>query len=118
MEQLMKGPQSLFTIRDALKKDPVPWEEIGKKTQMAAVAGRHLGKFKPPRGSAESWAKLTGEFATNVGELDKAVQAKDKNTTQATYTTLMGSCKACHDAHKTAAMPNLTPPGPIHPVKQ
>src|ERR1017187_1437492 len=79
-----KGPNSLANLIDAgLKAEKPAWETIAPQAKEYAQLAADLGKHDPPKGSKESWSKLTAEYAGLAGELDKAAQAKDKAATTA-----------------------------------
>jgi hypothetical protein len=111
MAQLMNGPQSLMMIRKDLNQEAPSWDEISKKTKEFVENSKQLGTLKPPHGSAESWAKLTTEFAASASELDKAALAKDKPAAQTADRKLTTSCKGCHAEHKPKAGAVVVPAG-------
>jgi len=76
------------------------WEDAQKLSKVVAECGAALAKNKCPKGDAESWAKLTKEFAEQTEALNKAAEAKDSAKFDAAAKAITGSCKACHDAHK------------------
>ena len=59
-----------------------------------------LGKNTPPKGDKESWKKLSLAFADSAADLDKAAQAKDKETAVAALDGLQNSCMGCHRQHR------------------
>src|SRR5262249_880470 len=60
MAKLTKGPQSLTPlVGQELKRDPPPWDEIQPQTKEFVVLAKSMGKYDPPKGSKESWTKLT-----------------------------------------------------------
>ena len=96
-----KGPNSLANLIDAgLKAEKPAWETIAPQAKEYAQLAADLGKHDPPKGSKESWSKLTAEYAGLAGELDKAAQAKDKAATTAAQGDLASSCMACHRQHR------------------
>ncbi|MCE9564854.1 MAG: cytochrome c [Planctomycetes bacterium] len=76
------------------------WEDAQKLAKTMAECGAALPKNKCPKGDADSWAKLTKEFAEQTEAISKAAEAKDAVKFAAAVKTFTGSCKACHDAHK------------------
>ncbi|MDB5350203.1 MAG: hypothetical protein JWN86_1450 [Planctomycetota bacterium] len=101
MVKLAKGPNSLTPILgNGLKAEPPVWATIqGQAKEYAELAG-DLSKYDPPKGSKESWAKFTGEYAASASDLDKASQAKDKDAALAAHGQLANSCNACHRSHR------------------
>jgi hypothetical protein len=106
MGRLTKGPQSLTpVIGRELAGDPPAWETIQAQTKEFAALAATMGKHEPPKGSKESWTKLTASYAAAAAALDQAAQAKDKAAAQAAHQTLSGSCKACHQEHRPSGPP-------------
>lgn len=119
MIKLSKGPAALTPIGKELKTDPPPWDSIQPQAKEYAQLTASLGKYDPPKGSKESWTKLTGEYAATANELDRAAAAKDKDAAVAAHTKLTQSCVACHNEHKAGkgrpggfGPPGGPPPGP------
>ena len=101
MVKLSKGPAALTpTIGKELKTDPPPWDTIQPQAKEYAQLTASLGKYDPPKGSKESWTKLTGEYAETALELDHAVAAKDKDAALAAHAKLTKSCMGCHREHR------------------
>ena len=101
MAKLTKGPTS---INDLLKKELAeaspPWDAIQSHAKEYAAESATLGKYDPPKGSKESWAKLTSQWAEDAAELDKAAQAKDRDAAKDAHAQLNNSCMACHREHR------------------
>ena len=101
MARLNQGPGGLQNaIGSELKTEKTPWETIQPQTKEYAQLAGDLGKHDPPKGSKESWAKLTAEYAGLADALDKAAQAKDKDAATAAHQDLASSCNACHRQHR------------------
>jgi hypothetical protein len=101
MMKLAKGPSSINELlRKELEESSPPWEAIQGQAKEYATESASLAKYDPPRGSKESWAKLTAEWAESAADLDKAAQAKDKDAAKAAHTELNTSCMACHREHR------------------
>jgi cytochrome c556 len=113
MRKLDKGTNSLNTIANNLKADSPSWETIQSQTAEYAHAAAELGKSDPPKGSKESWAKLSAAFAVSATALEKAAKAKDLAGARAAETNLRGSCMACHQAHRggSGGPGGIGPPG-------
>ena len=101
MTKVAKGATSLTSIiGNELNQDPPPWEAIQGQTKDYAQSASDLGKYDPPKGSKESWIKLTAAFAESAAELDRAATAKDKETAKVAHDQLRNSCNACHQQHR------------------
>jgi hypothetical protein len=117
MNKLGKGPNALnATIGKELKTDPPPWDTIGPQAKEYAQLAASLSKYDPPKGSKESWTKLTGAYAESAAALDSAAVAKDKDAALTAHTKLTQSCMACHREHRAGpggmGMPGgFGPPG-------
>jgi hypothetical protein len=108
MAKLTKGPQSLTTtIGSELKQDPPPWNTIQPQAKEFVELAKSMSQHKPPRGSDESWQKLTADYANSAVELERAVTAKDKEAATKAHAALSGSCMACHREHR-----GMAPGGP------
>jgi hypothetical protein len=112
MGKLAKGPTSLTpVIGGELKQDPPPWETIQGQAKEYAVLASELGKHDPPKGSKESWAKLTSDYAGSAGDLDKAAQQMDKAAALVAHDQLSNACNACHREHRAMGPGMGGPPG-------
>jgi hypothetical protein len=101
MLKLTSGKQSLTkVIGDELNADPPPWDKLQVQSKEAVELARAMGKHEPPKGSKESWAKLTGAYTDTAITLDKAVEAKNKDAAVAAHQKLASSCRACHREHR------------------
>lgn len=115
MMKLFKGPQSLKdSIGRELKNDAPPWETIQPQTKEFSQLAASVSKYDPPKGSKESWTKLTGSFTESAAALDRAAQGKNKDDAQAALTTLSQSCMTCHRQHK-GGPGGMGPPGRFGP---
>jgi hypothetical protein len=102
MTKLAKGPGSLTPVLGvALKADQPAWETIQGQTKEYAQLAAELGKYDPPKGSKESWAKWTGDYSAAASELDKAAQSKDKAAALEAHGRVATSCMSCHREHRT-----------------
>jgi mono/diheme cytochrome c family protein len=113
MMKLFKGPQSLKdTIGRELNSESPPWETIQPQAKEFAQLASSLSKYDPPKGSKESWTKLTGSLSDSAAALDRAAQAKSKDDALAAHAALSAakSCSACHQAHR-AGPGDKGPPG-------
>lgn len=102
MGKLNKGPKSLMaTIGKELKKADPDWDDVQKRTKEFAELAAAMTKNQPSRGEKESWEKLSKAYCVCAKALDEAVQNKDLKAAKAAHAKLGGSCKACHDAHRS-----------------
>ena len=112
MTKLTKGPESLTSkIGQELQTDPPAWDTIQPQTKEYLELAATLSKYDPPRGSKESWAKLTGSYTDTAAKLDRAATAKDKAAALEAHTALTQSCNACHREHRM-----MGPPGKMGPM--
>jgi len=96
-----RDPNSLVNLlKEELKADEPAWDKLQPQASEFAKLATEIGKADAPRGSKESWAKLTLAFADSAASLDKAAQAKDLTAFKAAHTKLTGSCTACHREHR------------------
>jgi hypothetical protein len=102
MVKLAKGPQSLTpVIGQELNADPPPWEQLQSQTKEYAELVSSVAKHDPPKGTKESWTKLTTAFNDSALALDQAIQRKDKEAALAAHKAISSSCMACHREHKS-----------------
>src|SRR5215510_11678063 len=77
MTKVNDGPQSLNTLLgQELAVDSPDWPTIQQQTRELAQLTASLSEYTPPKGSKESWARLTSAYAESAASLDKAAQAK------------------------------------------
>jgi hypothetical protein len=78
------------------------WDDAQKLAKEIKDLGAALGKNDPPRGSKESWAKLTKKYEEQTAAIADAADKKDAAAvTKATDAfTAKENCAACHGAHK------------------
>jgi cytochrome c553 len=101
MVKLAQGPKSLTpTIRAELQADPPPWDQLQAQTKEYTGLVKEMAGYDPPKGSKESWAKMSAEYMIAADVLDRAVQAKDKEGARAAIQSIQGSCMGCHRQHK------------------
>jgi hypothetical protein len=102
MGKLNKGPNALTpTLRKELQATEPPWEEIQNQTREYVKLTTELGKCEPSKGNADSWAKLTKQYAETAQALDSAAQNKDKSAALAAHGRITRACAACHRAHRS-----------------
>jgi hypothetical protein len=105
IEEIMKKVNSKKSgihpaLDPLLKADPVKWDDVSKMTKEYETLAVALGKNKPDKGSAVSWAKLCKGYADEAKSLNAAAGKKDKAAATAAYAKLSKSCQACHDEHR------------------
>jgi cytochrome c556 len=111
MTRVAKGPNSLQEmIKKELQADAPDWATIQPQAAEYAKLATDFGKYDPPKGSKESWAKQTAAFADSATALDKAARAKDLSGTRAASEKLGGACMQCHREHR-GAPGGFGPPG-------
>src|SRR5438067_7391544 len=76
IKEIMKklnGPTGIQpALGKELKDDEPVWDDIQKDTKEFASLAAALGKSDPPKGSKESWARLTKTYADDAKALDDA----------------------------------------------
>jgi hypothetical protein len=101
MIKLAKGPRSLTSqIGSGLGTDSPPWDTLQVQAKAVVEGANGLAKNSPPRGSNDSWTKLTAAFVTAATDLEKATQGKNKEKALDAHRTIQDSCKACHREHR------------------
>jgi hypothetical protein len=101
MTKLGKGPQALQGALDkALRQAEPAWDAVQAQTGEYAKLASELGKLDPPKGSKDSWSKLTLAFAETATELDKSAKANEKDATVSAHADLGSSCMGCHREHR------------------
>lgn len=99
-EIMLKGHKGtdayIARIRTAAKGEK--WEDAQKYAKTLAFFGENLGKNKPPKGDAESWAKLTKKYEETTKAVYKGTQDKDLKAVNAGLAGI--DCKGCHTAHR------------------
>jgi len=100
MSRLNK-PGGLYpSISKELKADDTDWDEVHDQSKTFAKLAAELGKNTPPKGSPESWAKLTKEYADNARLLEQAAAKRDRTAANAARSRLGNdACKTCHKEH-------------------
>jgi cytochrome c556 len=101
MTRAHKGSGSvLTTLGRELKAEEPNWSDVQKQTKELVSLGGSLGKNEPPKGSAQSWERLTQQYVKNATALDQAAQDKDRAAAMAARAKIAGSCAACHKQHR------------------
>jgi cytochrome c556 len=101
MTKLHKGGNAQFKkLETATKTKPTDWTSLKKSTAEFAVLAGALGKNQPPKGDKASWTKQTDTYFESAKEMEKAAEAEDLATLEATEKKIGASCKACHNVHR------------------
>jgi cytochrome c556 len=101
MQKVNKRKGGLHSeVGDALKASPVDWAKVQTDTKQYSAMADFLGKNDPPKGSKQSWEKLTGTYAADAKALNAAAEKKDKAAAQTTWAKLSKECMGCHRAHR------------------
>lgn len=90
----------ILTVRQELQKDQPNWDVVRKKSTDLVRMGNLLGLNKPPRGSAESWSKLTGLYVAHATLMADAAERTDKETANRHQLALSRMCIGCHREHR------------------
>ena len=99
--KLVKGPKApIAQVKTQLAEASPDWAGLEKLSKEFVDLTADLGKNEPPKGSAESWKKLSDAYYGYAKDLDKAAKAKDKAAAEAAHKKLSTSCKSCHSVHK------------------
>jgi cytochrome c556 len=83
-----------------LKAQPVDWGRLAPLAQRFADITAEVSRNPPPKGSVESWGKLSSAFAANGRRLHDAAQMHDRNDAYEAWNDLHRSCVKCHQAHR------------------
>jgi hypothetical protein len=83
-----------------LKTQPVDWGRLAPLAQRYTDITAEVSRSPPPKGSVESWGKLSSVFALNGRRLRDAVQMHDRNDAYEAWNDLHRSCGKCHEAHR------------------
>ncbi|HEY3787250.1 MAG TPA: cytochrome c [Urbifossiella sp.] len=76
------------------------WDEAQKYAKTLADLGASLPKNPCPRGDADSWEKLTKQFAEQTKAIAKAADDKDSKEFEEATGKFTKACGACHMAHR------------------
>jgi cytochrome c556 len=101
MSKLNAGKKApIKSVGGALKSETPDWPVVLKDAKVIAEYGAYLPKLTPPKGSKESWEKLSTAFADSGKELETAAGKEDLKAARAASKALSTSCKACHTEHQ------------------
>ena len=101
MVKLSKGKTSLTpVIGQELDSETPDWTTIQPQTREYHALTIDMAKEEPAKGSKDSWAKLSGDYAALAADLEKAAEAKNRDAAKDVHGKISASCKACHDQHR------------------
>jgi hypothetical protein len=101
MIKIGRGPQALNSrIAKELAKDEPAWEGVQAQTAEYAAMASAIAGQDPPKGSKDSWARLSASFADSAATLDRSAQGKDRSAALVAYKSLENACMACHQQHR------------------
>jgi hypothetical protein len=83
-----------------LKDDEPDWPEIQNSAKELLLLLGALAKNDPPKGSKDSWSKLTRAYVETGKAVQAAVNKKDKRKALARLTDMQQSCLGCHKNHR------------------
>jgi hypothetical protein len=87
-------------INDGLRSQTPDWPTLQKQAGQYTQIIADLAKLDPPRGSKESWDKLTAAFHESAVDLEKALKAEKRDEAVTASTHLTNSCMECHREHR------------------
>jgi hypothetical protein len=87
-------------VRNEMVKEEPNWELIAGRSRELVRAGKLLSLNTPPKGSAESWEKLTSLYIARATILVDAAERKDKDEGHVVARRLQTMCAGCHRVHK------------------
>ena len=76
------------------------WEDAQKLAKSLSECCANLPKNKCPKGDADSWEKLSKQFAEQAKAIEKAAADKDSKAFGESIETFTKACGACHMAHR------------------
>jgi len=87
-------------IQKGLKAPTPNWANLKNDSDDLVTLATMLGKSKPPKGDADSWANLSKGYLDEATALKTAIAAMNKGGADAAIGKLATSCTGCHKAHK------------------
>ena len=87
-------------IQKGLKAPTPNWATLKNDSDELVSLATMLGKSKPPKGDAASWATLSKGYLDEATALKTAIAAMNKAGADAAIGKLATSCTSCHKAHK------------------
>ena len=87
-------------IQKGLKAPAPNWANLKNDSDELVSLATMLGKSKPPKGDAASWATMSKGYFDEATALKTAIAAMNKAGADAAIGKLATSCTGCHKAHK------------------
>jgi cytochrome c556 len=88
-------------IVQELKAEDTDWGEVNRNAQELKRLVDMLPKAKPPKGDADSWARLTKAYGVEANALLEAAKKKNKPAAQAAVNRMgEAACMNCHKMHR------------------
>lgn len=87
-------------LRKALSAAKPDWDAIQASTKVYAESATALSSGEPPKGSKDSWKKMTDAFSTQTKALDEAAGKKDVAGVKGAFGKISMGCMGCHRQHK------------------
>lgn len=87
-------------IQKGLKAPTPNWANLKNDSDELVSLATMLGKSKPPKGDAASWATMSKGYLDEATALKTAIAAMNKAGADAAIGKLATSCTGCHKAHK------------------
>jgi cytochrome c556 len=87
-------------IQKGLKAPAPNWATLKNDSDELVSLATMLGKSKPPKGDAASWATLSKGYLDEATALKTAIAAMNKAGADTAIGKLATSCTSCHKAHK------------------
>lgn len=87
-------------VEDELDKKESDWTVVAARARELVRVGKLLALNTPPKGSKESWEKLTTLYTARATVLVDAAERKDKEEATLQTERFFGLCRTCHQAHR------------------
>jgi hypothetical protein len=101
MGKLARGRGGVIPVLGMnLEQNPPPWEDMEPRARECVELAASLVQYDPPKGSKDSWSRLTSSYSGSAAALERAIQAKDLEASRKAQGELANGCMACHGAHR------------------
>jgi cytochrome c556 len=94
---------ALTTVKAELKSDSPDWSKVEADAKIIEKFGSFLPKAQAPRGDQANYEKLAKGYEKNAKALMEAAEKHELGEAKEATKKLGGTCKSCHEAHKTAS---------------
>ncbi len=91
---------SLARIREQINRDDPNWTVLENRAEDLMRFGKQLAANTPPKGTTESWERLTAVYTSHATLLADAAHREDRETAGLHLKKLSSMCAACHKAHR------------------